>query len=106
MIADEATDASNSEQLSIVLCFVDENLSVMEEFLGFAECKSGVSGDVIVTNLVDIFKKKWHLNLKNLHGQAYDGAGAMTGRIQGIAAQIMADNPKAVCIYPLLIAHS
>ena len=48
LIADEATDASNCEQLSIVLRFVDnETLNVREEFLGFAECKSGVSGDAI-----------------------------------------------------------
>ena len=99
LIADETTDASNSEQLSIVLHFVDENLSVREEFLGFAECKSGVSGNAIATNLVDILKNKWHLNLENLCGQAYDGAGAMARRIRGVAARIMADYPKAVYTY-------
>lgn len=97
MIADEATDASNCEQLSIVLCFVDnETLNVREEFLGFAECKSGVSGDAIAKNLVDILQNKWQLNLENLCGQAYDGAGAMAGRVRGVAARIMADYPKAV----------
>ena len=97
LIADEATDAANCEQLSIVLRFVDsENLSVREKFLGFTECKSDVSGNAIATNLVDILKNEWHLNLENLCGQAYDGAGAMAGRIQGVAARIMADFPKAV----------
>ena len=34
--------------------------------------------------------------MENLCGQAYDGAGAMAVRIQGVAAWIMADYPKAV----------
>ena len=47
-------------------------------------------------NLVDILQNKWQLNLENLCGQAYDGAGAMAGRVRGVAARIMADYPKAV----------
>ena len=42
IIADEATDSSNREQLSIVLRFVDSNTDIREEFMGFVECKNGV----------------------------------------------------------------
>ena len=34
--------------------------------------------------------------MENVCGQAYDGAGAMAGRIRGVAAQIMTTYPKAV----------
>ena len=72
-------------------------MSVREEFLGYTECKSGVTGNAVPTNLVDILKNKWHLNLEHLCGQAYDGAETMAGKC--VAAQIMADYPKAVYTY-------
>ena len=45
IIDDEATNSSNSEQLSIVLQFVDDKMDVTEEFMGFVECKTGVTGE-------------------------------------------------------------
>ena len=38
IIAHEATDTSNSKQISIVLRYVDAVLNIREEFLGFKEC--------------------------------------------------------------------
>ena len=46
VIADEATDSSNSEQLSISSRF-DENDVSQEKILGFKECLSGVTGEAI-----------------------------------------------------------
>ncbi len=43
VIADEATDSANCEQLSMVLRFVDADMNIREEFLGFTECKDGVT---------------------------------------------------------------
>ena len=63
VIADEATDASNCEQLSVVLRFVDKGFNVREEFLGFVSCTSGVSGEAFVKYLVDLLENKWCLNL-------------------------------------------
>ena len=47
VIADEATDSSNSEQLAISVRYVDSNSNPQECFLGFSECSSGVSGKAI-----------------------------------------------------------
>ncbi len=92
MIADEATDASNREQLSIVLRFVDAELNAREEFLGFAECDSGVTGEALVGTIINSLENKWQLNVQKLCGQAYDGAGAMAGKNR-VAARII---PKAL----------
>ena len=47
MMADEATDCSNQEQLPRVLRFVDEDGIVQETFAGFYSCEEGVTGDAI-----------------------------------------------------------
>ena len=44
IIADEATDSANEEQLSISVCFVEDGIPC-EKFLGFHECRSGVTGE-------------------------------------------------------------
>ena len=50
IIGDEATDSSNSdEQLSLVIRFVDKDINVCEEFLGFFECTSGVTGEALAS---------------------------------------------------------
>lgn len=78
-MADEASDSSNKEQLSLVLRFVDENLEIREEFLGFKECESGTSGealskmitDCITKMITDCITKDWGLNIEFLCAQAY-----------------------------------
>ena len=42
-MAVEAADSSNKEQMPVVVRFVD-NFSVREEFLGFIECDTGLTG--------------------------------------------------------------
>jgi len=52
VIADEATDRSNKEQLSITIRFVNDNKPV-EKFLGFQECASGVSGEALADSILE-----------------------------------------------------
>ena len=40
VIADEATNVANDEQLSISVCYVDDS-GHQERFLGFHECQAG-----------------------------------------------------------------
>ena len=44
VIADEASDTTNKEQMPLVLRFVDKKFDSKEEFLWFLHCKSGLSG--------------------------------------------------------------
>ncbi|XP_020895285.1 52 kDa repressor of the inhibitor of the protein kinase-like [Exaiptasia diaphana] len=88
VIADEATDSSNSEQLAISIRYVDKNCTSLECFLGFSECLLGVTGKALADSIISNLQL-WNFELHNLRGQAYDGAGAMTGRNKGAAARLM-----------------
>ena len=44
IIADEASDSSRKEQMSLVLRFVDSEMNIREEFIAFLHCKWGLSG--------------------------------------------------------------
>ena len=94
VIADEATDVANDEQLSISLRFVCNN-EPCERFVAFHECMSGVTGSAIAQ---DILSKLSELQLQTqfLCGQAYDGAGAMAGKSKGASAVILSKYPKAL----------
>ena len=102
VIADEGTDVANNEQLSISLRYVPNDDGPQERFLGFHKCQTGVSGEAIAG---DILKQlaNWQLEPRFLRGQAYDGAGAMAGRVRGTAARILSIYPKAV--YTHCAAH-
>ena len=49
LLADEASDSSNKEQLPLVLRFADKERNV-REFFGFYECEDGVTGQAIATH--------------------------------------------------------
>ena len=96
VIADEATDTPNCEQLSIVLQFVDTEKNVREKSVEFSECKSGVTGEALADTIAENLASNWQLILQKLCGQAYNRAGAMAGKTRGVAAHIMVSYPKAV----------
>ena len=95
IIADEASDSSHKEQLSLVLRFIDSGMNVREEFICFMHCKWGLSGKnlakLILEGLDDLT-----LPIDNCRGQGYDGVGAVAGHINGLAAHILKVNPKAL----------
>ena len=86
VIADEVTDCSNKEQLSLVLRYVsqEDNL-IREDFIGFIECDCGITGRALAEKILS-FLSTLGLDPTNLRGQAYDGAGNMSGRVNGTAA--------------------
>ena len=56
IIADECSDCSNLEQLSIVIRFVDDNYNIREEFLRFCELKEGLTGSVLAKTIMNCLK--------------------------------------------------
>ena len=52
VIADEASDAANDEQLAISLRYLNANGEPKEKFLSFIECLSGVSGEALASNIL------------------------------------------------------
>ena len=99
VIADEVTDVSNKEQLSLVLRYVDpDTLFIREDLVGFSECDTGITGrqlsDKIIASL-----EAYGLDLSNLRGQSYDGAGNMAGSVNGTAALITQRYPLALYLH-------
>ena len=97
-VADEATDFSNLEQMSVVIWFVDRTLTIHEEFLGFVPCELGLSGEAIATSIMK-FVEQLGLNIQFCRGQGYDRAGNMAGRVSGAAARIQATNKNAIYVH-------
>ena len=74
-IADEVTDCSNKEQLSLMLRYVNplDNL-IREDFVAFIECECGITGSALAEK-IGTFLTGHGLDLFKLRGQAYDGVG-------------------------------
>ena len=99
IIADEVTDVSNMEQLNLVVRYIDaDTLLVREDLLGFFECNNGISGCDLADKITSSLQT-YSLDLSNLRGQAYDGAGNMAGSVNGTAALITADDPLALYLH-------
>ena len=62
--------------------------------MGFFECDTGISGRDLAGKITSTLKA-FGLDLSNLRGQAYDGAGNMAGSVNGTAALIAVDYPLA-----------
>ena len=95
IIADEASDSSHKEQLSLVLRFVDCDMNIREEFISFLHCKWGLSGKQLARLILEALDALT-LSIDDCRGQGYDGAGAVAGHINGLSAQILRANPKAL----------
>ena len=103
VISDEVTDASNKEQSSLVLRYVDsDTLLVREDLIGFVECNTGITGRELANKITSSLQA-FGSDLSNLQGQAYDGAGNMAGSVNGTAALISAQYPLA--LYPHCASH-
>ena len=94
VIADEASDCSQTEQLSLVIRFIDENSTIREEFVEFVKCES--TSAEYLTNKITQAVENLSLNMRNLRGQAYDGAGNMAGSKSGVSTRIRNVYPKAL----------
>lgn len=86
VIADESSDISGIEQLSLGVRFVHKMSSaefcVREEFLGFVPLQrldAETISEQILSTLV-----KFGLDLSKIVGQAYDGCSTMAGKISGV----------------------
>ena len=82
VLADEASDCSNQEQLSLVTRFVDGSGEIREECLGFLHCDLGLSGKALAETVLNGIAN-FTLDIQNCRGQGYDGASSISGYING-----------------------
>ena len=75
LIADEVTDSSNNEQLSIVIRYVEpETASIREDLDTLLECDSGIIDKALADKMLGFVRN--HLDPSKMRCQAYDGAAA------------------------------
>ena len=86
IIADEARDVANHEQLNLSVRWVDDNYNVSEDPLGLF-CLPNTKADTITSVIKDLLIR-CALPLSMCRGQAYDGAATMKGKRSGVATQI------------------
>ncbi len=100
-MADETTDVSNKEQLTLVIRWVDENFEVHEEFLGLYNLLS-TTADSIVASIKDALLR-FEIPTSKIRGQCYDGCSTMAGARGGVAAKMQQIEPRAVFTHMRLI---
>ena len=71
-----------------------ESPAIRETFLDFLHLKRA-TGDRIAKAIVAVLNRNG-LDVNNIRGQAFDGAGAMSSSNVGTRAQISAQNPLAL----------
>ena len=98
VIADEASDTTNKEQMPLVLRFVDKKFDSKEEFLWFLHCKSGLSGKSLSETLLRTISDL-NLDINVCREQGYDQAAAFSENENGKAAHVIKENPKAIYTY-------
>ena len=74
VLADEAVDISNKEQMSIIIRYVDSKGQIREVFVKMAECNLGCSGEGLAKTILNSIEDV-NLDMADCRGQGYDGAG-------------------------------
>ena len=79
-----------------MICFRygDDHLEVHEEFVGLYRCEN-IAANTIVKVLKDSLLH-FNLQLSRCRGQCYDGGSNMVGSKNGVKAQILRDEPRAL----------
>ena len=97
ILTDEARDCSLKEQIALILRFVDKNSNIREEFVPFLECSYGLSSQSLFKTIKE-FLDSDGVDISDCRSQGYDGAGAVAGKNQGLAANFLRINSKALYI--------
>ena len=98
ILADEAADVNNVEQMPLVVRYVNSKSEICEVFTGFIACDTGVSGEAISEKVL-LGVQNLSLDMDLCRGQGYDGAGNMAGKCSGAAARITAKYPKVPYVH-------
>ena len=97
IIAEEATDVANREQMNLSVRWVSDEYCVSEDPVGLFSLPD-TTADTIVKVLKDLLTL-CVLPVSLCRGQAYDGAADMQGKHKGVATQIRHENPAAIPVH-------
>ena len=96
-MADETTDTSTKEQVSVCVRYIKSNslhgLEACEEFLGF--CSVPVANAEVITSTIVDLTKGAGLTMAQLVGKGFDGAATMSGHVSGVSTRLQNLYPNA-----------
>ena len=75
-----------------------DTLQIHEDLIHFVECDTDITGRALADKMIATISALG-LNLQNLRGQGYDGAGNMSGKTNGVAAIISSSYPLALYLH-------
>ena len=96
-IADEATDCSTREQVSICVRYLDESNDIQEQFLEFMEAKS-TTGEALAQLFLSTLEYIG-IDIEKMRAQGYDGAANMSGKHRGVQARVKQIVPQATYVH-------
>ena len=96
-MADETTDVSQKEQMTLVIRYVDKDLVVREDFLGFVQI-TDLTGRALADMILGCLERM-HIDCSYLVGQGYDGAAAMSGIYNRVQAVVKEKCPLATYVH-------
>ena len=94
VMANETTDSSNWEKVTLIIYQLTWELEVHEEFLGLYHVAS-IDVAMLTTAIKNVLIRM-NLLFEKLRGQCYDGESAMSSFKHGIAKRISDREPRAV----------
>lgn len=104
VLADETSDISNKEQLTICVRYVHlEQKKIREDFLQFVKVND-VYGKALAQTILQNLENMG-LNLNYLIGQGYDGVAAMSGKFNGTQKYVYICNKCPLALYIHCGAH-
>ncbi len=95
--ADEVTDCSNTEQLAIVIRFVQRGGVVKERLIEYVDVDD-IKGQTLAAAIVSCLTRLG-IDIMDCRAQTYDGASNMSGQFNGVQAHIRDMQSKAVFIH-------
>ena len=97
LLADEATDTSNKEQLVICIRWVDEEFKIHEDPVELIDLPK--TDSATITSALKDCLIRFSLPISQCCGQAYDGASNTSGHLSGVAARIEQGVPAAIFVH-------
>ncbi|XP_073120249.1 uncharacterized protein [Henckelia pumila] len=97
ILVDEARDASNKEQMTIVLRFVDIDGFLRERFFTIVHV-TDTTAATLKKEISDALGR-YDLYIHNMRGQGYDGASNMRGSWNGLQGLFLRDCSCAYYVY-------
>ena len=73
--------------MSLCFRYVNDNGDICEDFVKLIHCKSGLTGKDLYNEVTEALSS-FGIDLQNCRGQGYDGAGAVSGHVNGPLALI------------------